>query len=41
MNEAYYFYDKHVSLYYHVACFLAGKGSDTVLVFVSLRDDKG
>lgn len=41
MDSNYFFYDKHVSLYYHVACFMTKKENDRVLVFVKLRDPAG
>jgi hypothetical protein len=41
MASNYFFYDKHVSLYYHVACFMVKKENDRVLVFVKLRDAAG
>lgn len=42
MDESYYFYDKHVSLYCHTVCFLAKMSSvETVLVFVNVRDENG
>ena len=41
MNENYFFFDKHVSLYYHAACFMVKKQQDNVLVFVKLRDMSG
>lgn len=36
-----FFFDKHVSLYYHVACFIADFNDEKVVVFVKLRDDQG
>jgi hypothetical protein len=41
MAGNYFFFEKHVSLYYHVACFIAEIKEEKVLVFVKLRDDQG
>jgi hypothetical protein len=41
MNSKYFYFDKHVSLYFHVCCFLVKSKNDYVLVFVSLRDSNG
>ena len=41
MNPNYYFFDRHVSLYFHVVCFMVKKGQDNLLIFVRLRDASG
>ena len=41
MDKNQFFFDKHVSLYYHTACFTVNKGKYLVLVFVNLREQNG
>lgn len=38
MNKDQFYFDKHVSLYYHIACFIVIKGNDKCIVFVNVRD---
>ncbi len=38
MDKDQFFFDKHVSLYYYIVCFIVHKGIDKCIVFVNIRD---
>lgn len=41
MNENNFFFDKHVSLYYHSACFIGQISQERAIIFVRIRNQQG